>query len=411
MRFPLFIARRYLFARKKQNAINVISMISVIGMAIGTAALVIVLSVFNGLDGLLTSMYNAFDPELKISLTEGKVFNPHTSQKLDQIRLLDDVEAVSETLEENALVRYDEQQYIAVIKGVDSNFSEVSGIDTMLVAGDYLLKKGERDFAVVGRGVAMYLSLNINFMDPLMIYVPKRTGSMGLNPQAAFQKDFLFPSGVFGVQAEFDSRYILLPLDFTRNLLQYEEEVSALEVKLKPGANLKASQNRVQELMGPGFKVENREQQHAVFYKVMKSEKFYITLILSFILVIASFNIIGSLTMLIIEKKQDIFILRSMGTTMKRVRHIFFLEGWMITIVGAVLGLALGLLICWLQIQFGLVKLQGSGSFIVDAYPVAVHAENILLITGIVLLIGFLAAWYPVRYITRRYLSPTLYAE
>lgn len=248
-------------------------------------------------------------------------------------------------------------------------------------------------------------------MDPLMIYVPKRTGSMGLNPQAAFQKDFLFPSGVFGLQAEFDSRYILLPLDFTRNLLQYKEEVSALEVKLKPGADLKATQNRVQELMGAGFKVENREQQHAVFYKVMKSEKFYITLILSFILVIASFNIIGSLTMLIIEKKQDIFILRSMGTTMKRVRHIFFLEGWMITIVGAVLGLALGLLICWLQIQFGLVKLQGSGSFIVDAYPVAVHAENILLITGIVLLIGFLAAWYPVRYITRRYLSPTLYAE
>jgi len=244
-----------------------------------------------------------------------------------------------------------------------------------------------------------------------MIYVPKRTGSMGLNPQAAFQKDFLFPSGVFGLQAEFDSRYILLPLDFARNLLQYKEEVSALEVKLIPGTNLDAAQDRIIEIMGPGFKAENREQQHAVFYKVMKSEKFYITLILSFILVIASFNIIGSLTMLIIEKKRDIFILRSMGTTMKKVRHIFFLEGWMITIVGAFLGLALGLLICWLQIQFGLVKLQGSGSFIVDAYPVAVHAENILLITGIVLLIGFLAAWYPVRYIAKRYLSATLYAE
>lgn len=411
MRFPLFIARRYLFARKKQNAINVISMISVFGVAIGTAALVIVLSVFNGLDGLLTSIYDAFDPELKISLTEGKAFNPLENEALYKIQSLEEVEAVSQTLEDNALVRYDDKQYPAVIKGVDSVFSKVSGIDTMLVAGDYILEKGERDFAVVGRGVAMYLSLNINFMDPLMIYVPKRTGSMGLNPQAAFQKDFLFPSGVFGLHAEFDSRYILLPLDFARNLLQYEEEVSALEVKLVPGTKLDVAQDRIAEIMGPGFKVENREQQNAVFYKVMKSEKFYITLILSFILVIASFNIIGSLTMLIIEKKRDIFILRSMGTTMKKVRHIFFLEGWMITIVGAFLGLTLGLLICWLQIQFGLVKLQGSGSFIVDAYPVAVHAENILLITGIVLLIGFLAAWYPVRYISKRYLSATLYAE
>ncbi len=401
MNFPLFISRRYLVAKKSKNAINIISMISIVGVTVGTAALIVVLSVFNGFDGVIKSMYNSFDPDLKLTPASGKVFSVN-DDRLQKIREHEAVYDIAESLEDNALLRYDEQQYPAIVKGVSDNFSDISGVDTMLVVGDFILKHKNNPYAVVGQGVAHFLSLNINYIDPLVIYVLKRNAKVSMNPEQILNRNYIFPSAVFGIQQEFDTKYVLVPLDFARDLFDYPNELSAFEIKLKPGANLKQVQSEIAELAGPDYLVQNRYQQHETFYKIMKSEKFYIFLILTFILIIASFNIVGSLTMLIIEKKEDIATFRSLGADLKTIRNIFFSEGWLITIVGAILGLILGGFICWLQIKFGFVRLQGAGSFIIDAYPVKLIWTDFAIILITVAFIGYMAAWYPVRYITKR---------
>lgn len=408
MNFPFFIARRYFLTRKLRNLINIISLISVVGVTVGTMALVVVLSVFNGLEGLIKSRYNAFDPDIKITPATGKTFNPRDDQRFAKIENLDGVAVFSEVLEENALIRYDKKQYIGRIKGVENNFEDLTGVDTMITSGRFVLEEENREFALVGQGLGVFLSISLNFMEPLNIYVPKRGQAAVYNPRQAFNRQYIFPSGFFSTSPEYDQQYVIVPIEFARQLLDYDKQITALEIKVKENRKITEVEEEIEELLGEDFQVKNRHEQHEVFYKVMQSERYAIFLILTFILIVASFNIIGSLTMLIIDKKNDINIFRSLGANLKTIRRIFFIEGWMISIIGALAGVTLGLFICWLQITFGLIRLGTSGSFMVDFYPVDVQWLDVFGVFATVLVIGFFAAWYPVRYITRKYIMSDL---
>lgn len=405
MKLSLYIARRYLFAKKSRNAINIISSISVAGVTVGTMALVIILSVFNGLEDMVKSIFGTFDPDLEITIKEGKVFIPGESV-IDQIASMEGVADYSLILEENALLKYGDKQYIATVKGVEDSYSRITGLDSVIWDGDFILKdeKG-RDFAVVGQGVANNLGIGISFLTPLQIFVPKRTGSgSSINVSNAFIRRYIFPSGIFNIEQEFDSRYIFVPINLMRDLLEYSDEVSAIELKLDTYSDVDKVQPKIEALFGESFVVKNKYQQQEIFYKVMKSERLAIFVILSFIILIASFNIIGSLTMLIIEKEKDISILRSLGANRPLIRKIFIFEGWLISVIGTFSGIALGVLICWLQQQFGLVRLQGD-TLIIDAYPVVLKMTDLVLTAATVLTIGFWAAWYPVRYLSKKYLK------
>jgi lipoprotein-releasing system permease protein len=398
-----YIARRYLFAKKSRNAINIISGISVVGVAVGTKALIAILSVFNGFDDLIKSLYNSFDPDIKITASQGKTFIPAGPQ-FDALRVHPGVLVFSEVLEENALLRYGDRQYIATVKGVDDNYSKVTGIDTMIVDGRYMLRDKNEVAAVVGQGIAYYLGIGLNFLNPVNIYVIRKSARVSMNPEQAIRRKFIFPSGIFSIEQEHNSKYILVPIEFARDLLEYTEEVSALEVKLDPACDRVQVQADLQSMLGDDYVIENRYEQNELFYRIMKSEKWAIFFILTFILIVASFNIIGSLTMLILDKKEDIITLKNLGASQKLMKRIFLLEGWLISILGALIGLVAGSAIAWLQAEFGIIKLHGSGSFIIDAYPVVFIAGDVLKVFLTVLLIGFLAALIPTRYISTRYL-------
>jgi len=400
-----YIARRYLLGKKSQNAINIISGISILGIATGTMALVIVLSVFNGFDSVVKSLFNTFDPDIQISAVEGKTFTPDPV-KSSAILALPGVAALSEVLEENVLLLYNDKQHIATIKGVDEAFRDVSGLDSMVYDGEMKLKDRNRSYAVVGQGVAYSLGIGLNFINPLYVYTIDRTAKINMSqPEEAIRRDFLYPSGIFLIEQDYDSKYIITSIDFTRELLSYRSEVSHLEVKLDPGFPADGVQNEIKALMGEGFQVKNREQQNELFYRVMRSEKWAIFLILTFILIIASFNVIGSLSMLIIDKKKDILTLRNMGAGNRLIKRIFLMEGWLISIIGSVSGLFLGTAISWVQQRFGVIKLTGSGTFIIDSYPVQIESFDIFLIWITVLVIGLFAARYPVQQISKKYLA------
>ena len=403
MKLPLYIAKRYLFAKKSRNAINVISAVSVAGVAVGTMALIIILSVFNGLEKLVTSIFNTFDPDIRITAAEGKTFVADTA-KLNLLSKVNGVSCYSLTIEENAALKYNEKQNIATIKGVDDNYALVTGIDSSMWDGKFLLRaEGGRPYAVIGAGIAQNLGLRINFVEPLWIYVPDKNSSSILNQDEALNNDFIFPSGVFQIEQEYDSKYIYVPLDFARDLIEAGNAISSIEVKYSGKADEKKVQKDIINIYGAGFVVQNKYEQQEIFYKVMRSERLAIFFILTLILIIASFNIIGSLTMLIIEKERDIEILKSLGANNNLIRKIFIFEGWLISIIGAILGLIFGFLVCWLQQEYGIVKLQGE-TLIVDSYPVVMKSFDFVVVTGTVLLIGFWAAWYPVRYLTKKYL-------
>jgi len=400
-----YIARRYLLGKKSQNAINIISGISVVGVSVGTMALVIVLSVFNGFDQVVKSLFSSFDPDIKISVVEGKTFIPGESVSR-KILSLPGVAAISEVVEENVLLLYGDKQHIATIKGVDEAFEVVSGIDSMIYEGTMKLKDRNRSYAVVGQGVAYSLRIGLSFIDPLFVYTIDRKARFNMaQPEESIRRDFIYPSGIFSIEQGFDSRYIITSIEFVRELLSYENEVSFLEIKLDPGFAADKVQQQITAIVGPGFYVKNRQQQNELFYRVMKSEKWAIFLILTFILIIASFNIIGSLSMLIIDKKSDIVTLRNMGANRRLIENIFLVEGLLISVIGSLLGMALGTGISWIQQRFGLIKLSGSGTFIIDAYPVQIEAIDILLIWITVLLIGWIAARYPVKQISRKYIK------
>jgi lipoprotein-releasing system permease protein len=406
MNLSLYIAKRYLLAKKSQNVINIISAISVVGVATGTMALIVILSVFNGFDSLIKSLFSVFDPELKITLVEGKTFTATGDSRFDAVRGHPGVLYYTEVLEENALLRYGERQHVATLKGVGEDFSRSSGLGEMIVAGDFKLRDDMgNEYAVIGRGLANVLAVGLNFITPLDIYIPRRTATLTMAPEQAFNRKMIFPSGIFSVEQEFDMNYVVIPIAFARELLEYDDEVSSIEIKLRDNFRESAVQQEMQELLGDEFRVLNRYQQHEWLYRVMQSEKWAIFLILSFILMIASFNIIGSLTMLIIEKKKDMAILKSLGAGEKLISRIFLFEGWMISATGALAGLLLGFVISYMQMEFGIIKLYGSGTFIIDAYPVELQAADFFYVFFTVLLIGFFAALIPVRYITRRIFS------
>lgn len=404
MKLSLYIAKRYLFAKKSRNAINVISSISVAGVTVGTMALIIVLSVFNGLETLVRSIFNTFDPDLKITPATGKTFIPD-SAKLSLLSNVNGIACYSLCLEENALLKYGEKQYIATIKGVDENYARVTGIDSSMWDGEFILRSAQgRPYAIPGIGIANYLGMRVNFITPLNIYVPKRTGSADLNPEDAFERNYIFPSGIYQVEQEFDSKYVFIPIDFARELLEYSSEVTSLEIKFENGARESAVQKAVTRIFDTNFIVQNKYEQQEIFYKVMRSERLAIYFILTLILIIASFSIIGSLTMLIIEKERDIEILRSLGADNTLIRKIFIFEGWLISIIGALAGIVLGFIICWIQQKYGIIRLH-SESLIMDAYPVVIKIKDFIIVPVTVLLIGYWAAWYPVRYLTKKYLT------
>ncbi len=369
MKLPLFIAQRYLVSKKKQNIINIISAISVGGIIVGTMALVIVLSVFNGFKGLISNFYSNFDPDMKITAVKGKMFNP-ADYDFEKIKSLPDVANYAEVLEEVALLKYGDQVYPAIVKGVPANYASYTNIDTLITDGSFMLEYQGIDYAVVGQGVAYNLGIKPELLDHIMIYVPKKGKVTSLNPARAINHNYVFPAGVFSLLEEIDSKYIIVSFKYAADLFESENNISSVELGLNHSSNAKKIQKEIQAILGDGFSVKNKYQQHDLIYKTMESEKWAAYLILVFILIIASFNILGSLSMLIIDKKEDIYIFKSMGATSKTIRRIFLYEGWLISIVGAVIGSLLGIFVCWIQIKFGIITLPGTGTFVVSAYPV-----------------------------------------
>lgn len=409
MNLPFYIARRYLFSKKKHNAINIISGISVCGVALATLALVCTLSVFNGFQDMVAGFFTAFDPELKITIREGKVFEPQGAA-FQEVRSLPEIGVWTETLEENAMVQYKDRQAMAIIKGVEDNFEELTSIDSLLYgAGEFILHDSIVDYGVLGVELISELGTGLQFVDPLQVYAPKRNVRVNMaNPSASFNRDYLFSSGVVFVvnQQKYDARYILTSLSFARNLFNYDTEVSAVELKLKPGADVTAVQRKIARILGDEFVVLDRYEQQADVFRIMEIEKFISYLFLTFILAIACFNVIGSLSMLILDKREDVETLRNLGADDRLIARIFLFEGRLISLFGALSGIVLGLLLCYIQQRFGIISLGGgNGSFIVDAYPVSVHVTDVVLIFITVITVGFLSVWYPVHYLTRRLLK------
>ena len=364
-------------------------------------ALIIVMSVFNGFENVVVKLFNAFNPQILITPKEGKTFDINTLP-VEQIKKIPGVVYFTDVIEENALLKYKEKQFIATIKGVEPDYQRLNGIDTMTIDGNFRLEKDSNNFAVVGQGVAYNLGLDLkDYMNPLEIYVPRRGVTSFVNPLEAFNSEVLFTSGVFSVQQDFDIKYVIVPIRFARKILEYKNEVTSVELGLLPNANYVNIQKQIENISGKTFVVKNRFQQQEMLYKIMKTEKWAIILILSFILLIATFNIIGTLTMLILDKKKDISILWCMGADRKLIRSIFFAEGMMITFLGAILGLALGAVVCWMQERFGFIRMPENGTFVVSAYPVHIKIIDFVYVFIIDAIIGFVTSWYPVRQISK----------
>lgn len=408
MNFPFFVARRYLFSKKSTHAINVISGISVVGVAVATMALVVTLSVFNGFHDLVASLLTAFDPQLKVVPAEGKAA-PTDDPVLAEIRRLPQVDVATECVEDQALAFYNGRQAMVKVKGVDDNFSELSHITDILYGeGSFSLHAANLQYGILGIRLADNLGMSAAWPGFMKIYAPKREGQLDMmNPTEGFVEDSLISPGVvFSVrQARYDRDYVITSIAFARNLFGQQGMVTQLELRLKPGSDLDAVKAEMQGIVGRKYRVLDRMEQQADTFRIMKVEKFIAYIFLTFILVVACFNIIGSLSMLIIDKKTDVVTLRNMGADDKQITRIFLFEGRMISAIGAVIGILVGLLLCWIQQTYGIVALgQSSGSFVVDAYPVSVHPEDIVIVFFTVLAVGFIAVWYPVRYFARRLL-------
>ena len=409
MNFPFFIARRYLFSKKSTHVINVISSISVIGVAVATMALVIVLSVFNGFHDLVASLFTSFDPQLKVVPVEGKTA-PSDDPILTQIRLLPEVDVATETVEDQALAIYDGKQAMVKIKGVDDNFAELSHITDILYGdGSFSLHAANLEYGILGIRLAQTLGIGAQWDGYLKIYAPQKEGQLDLsNPGEGFVADSLNSPGVlFSVrQSKYDKNYIVTSIAFARNLFGQQGMLSDLEIRLKEGSDLNAVKAEMQKIAGTKYKVLDRFEQQEDTFKIMSIEKLMAYIFLTFILVVACFNIIGSLSMLIIDKKNDVVTLRNLGANDKQITRVFLFEGRMIAVIGAVIGIGMGLLLCLLQQQYGFVRLgESEGSFIVDAYPVSVHYTDVAIIFVTVIAVGWLAVWYPVRALSKRLLS------
>jgi len=381
-------------------------MVSVCGVVVATIALVCALSVMNGFNDLLSSLFGNFDPELKIVPKTGKVFDP-AAEELQQLYTRHDIAIISEVLQENALIQYKDRQVIGTVKGVVDNYHQLTNLDSIIIDGSFKLHDEVANYTSLGIGVAAVLGIRSGFIDPVELYAPKRDQQVNLsNPATSFNLEYAFIGSVFRTnQQVYDESYMIVPLSLARDLFTYEDEVSALELKLIEQANTKAVKKQIRKLIGDNYIVQDRYEQQADAFKMMQTEKWIIFLILCFVLTIALFNMVGSLSMLMIEKQADVRTLRNMGANDSLIRHIFLFEGWMISGFGALLGVVIGLVLCLLQQELGLIKMGTAGAFIIDDYPVRVVFSDVAIVFVTVLLIGFLSAWYPVYRLGDRWLK------
>lgn len=409
MSFPIYIASRYLLSKKSHHAINIISGVSVCGVAIATAALVCILSVFNGFQDMVADLFTAFDPELKVVPAKGK-FVPADADGLDKLKACKDVKVYSETLEDHALLMINNRQTMVTIKGVQDNFQQLADIDDLLIGGGtFDLGVDVLDYGILGANLLLQLGLPTDFSTPIQVYAPRKGERISMtDPTESLNHDELYSPGVgFMVkQKKYDSNYVITNIAFARRLFEKQGYVSAIELRLNDGTDISAVKKRIQDMLGENFKVLDRYEQQADTFKIMQVEKLISYIFLTFILMIACFNIIGSLSMLIIDKRQDAVTLRSLGANDKQISDIFMMEGRMICLAGAVLGIVIGLTLCLLQQQCGLVRFGSSaGSYIVDAYPVSVHALDVVIVFATVVVVGFLSVWYPVRRLSKKYVK------
>lgn len=408
MLFPLYIAKRYIFSKKSHNAINIISAISVCGIALATLAMVIAMSIFNGFMDVIAESFTNFDPDLKITAVHGKVFDS-TDKRFDKVKEMNAVEVYTRTIEDNALVKYKDKQTIAVIKGVDDNFNKLTNIENILYGnGEFLIKDEVVDYAIMGAGLVQQLNCGLKFLDALEIYAPKREGKINLaNPGASFRHDYLYsPGSVFTVgQQQYDQSYIITNIDFVRKLFNYKTQVSAIELKIKGNYDIDKVKKEISEIIGKDFKVENRYEQQKDIFKIMNVEKLISYIFLTLILAIASINVIGSLSMLIIDKRDDVRTIQNLGANNRSIFRIFLYEGWLISIMGAVIGIALGVIICLVQQYFGIIKLGDGTAFMTSAYPVRVAISDIIIIFITVLVTVCLTIWLPTKSLCKRLLN------
>ena len=399
MNLSLFIARRYLFSKKSHNAINVISLISVCGIAIATMAMVCVLSVFNGFGGIVEGMFSAFDPDLKITPKVGKVFDYHTPE-FDKALRVEGIQMVSESLEENALYKFDDRQVPVLVKGVSEEFKLMSDMDKLIVDGRFRLTEDVVSYTTLGAGLSMTLGARPGFVNAIEIYAPRRDVNVNLaNPSAAFTREDIQIGGVFSLnQPDVDDQMAIIPIGLARELFRYDNEVSSLDIKLLPGASVKKVKSEMEKILGNDFLVENRFEQQIESFRMLQIEKWVTFLILAFILLIAVFNVVGSLSMLIVEKTIDIKSLKNMGASNNLISRIFLYEGWLIAFFGIVSGIVVGLTLCLLQQHFGLLRLSNvPGAYVVDAYPVIVRFWDIVTVFVVVSIISLLTVFYPIN--------------
>ena len=407
MSLSLKIAIRYLFSKKSHSAINTISIVSICGVAITTMALICTLSVYNGFQDLIASLYSSLDPQIKITPATGKTFSLETPA-IKELAQWPEIEEIAPVIEENALLIYRNNQTPVLLKGVPDNYAQVTQIDSILLDGEFLLRDSIANYATIGVGVANRLEVRAHYVYPLSVYTPKRKAKVNLaNPSTAFNEDRMFAAAVFSVnQPEYDDQMVIVPLDMATELFDYEHQATALEIKLKDGNSEKQTLSKLSEHLGKDFIVKDRMMQQETSFRMMQIEKWMTFLILAFILMIATFNVIGSLSMLIIDKQNDIKTLRNLGADENLISKIFFTEGWLISAIGAGTGLIAGICLCWLQQEYGLLQLgQTSGAFVVDAYPVRLLWSDALAVLAIVTLLGLPAAWYPVKYLRNKWLK------
>ena len=404
MNLSLFIARRYLFSKKSHNAINVISLISVCGIAIATMAMVCVLSVFNGFGGIVEGMFSAFDPDLKITPKVGKVFDYHTPE-FDKALRVEGIQMVSESLEENALYKFDDRQVPVLVKGVSEEFKLMSDMDKLIVDGRFRLTEDVVSYTTLGAGLSMTLGARPGFVNAIEIYAPRRDVNVNLaNPSAAFTREDIQIGGVFSLnQPDVDDQMAIIPIGLARELFRYDNEVSSLDIKLLPGASVKKVKSEMEKILGNDFLVENRFEQQIESFRMLQIEKWVTFLILAFILLIAVFNVVGSLSMLIVEKTIDIKSLKNMGASNNLISRIFLYEGWLIAFFGIVSGIVVGLTLCLLQQHFGLLRLSNvPGAYVVDAYPVIVRFWDIVTVFVVVSIISLLTVFYPINNLKKK---------
>ncbi len=396
-----FIGLRYLFSKKKHNIINLISIISMVGIMVSSAALIIVLSVFNGMENFVRQSFNSFNSDFQIVKKEGKSFSVD-SIPLDELRQLEGVEAVYEVVGDWALITYEKRQQLVAIKGVSDQYIQKRGIDTLLIDGEAILSYDSVPAVILGASVAGMIQLNFRSPAPVEIYYPKRNLKNLSNPATAFNKGRLIPSGVFASYTEYDAQYIFIPIAFAREMMDYENELTSVEIQVKDEKYYSELSDKFTKIIGNQYIVKNKYQQEELLYKTMKSEKLIVFVILAFILIVASFNIIGTLAMLIIEKKEDLRVLTALGANKSLIRRIFLVQGSFVSLLGGMVGLLLGALICFLQQSFHFVKLgDGSANYLMNYYPVEMHASDFIIVFITILIISILTSYIPIRQIKK----------